>query len=87
MVGNLIAFIQKKNISVFALEKGLLLQPLLLCRPSGQISFADAVLWAAAHCAGSKIIYSLDKRFPADSIEIRQNIEACFKAQARDSIL
>jgi len=70
VVENLITFMQKKNISPFALEKGLVLQALLLCRPSGRISFADAMIWAAARSAGSKSIYSLDDRFPSDGIEI-----------------
>ena len=70
VVDNLITFMQKKNISPFALEKGLVLQALLLCRPSGRISFADAMIWAAARSAGSKIIYSLDDRFPSDGIKI-----------------
>jgi len=70
VVDNLITFMQKKNISPFALEKGLVLQALLLCRPSGRVSFADAMIWAAARSAGSKIIYSLDDRFPSDGIEI-----------------
>ena len=70
VVDNLVTFMQKKNISPYALEKGLVLQALLLCRPSRRISFADAMIWAAARSAGSKIIYSLDDRFPSDGIEI-----------------
>ena len=72
VVDHLVTFMQKKNISIFALEKGLVLQALLLCRPSGRVSFADAMVWAAARSAGSKIIYSLDEKFPEDGIEIRQ---------------
>ena len=72
VVDHLVTFMQKKNISTFALEKGLVLQALLLCRPSGRVSFADAMVWAAARSDGSKIIYSMDERFPADGIEIRQ---------------
>ena len=71
VVDNLVTFMQKKNISPYALEKGLVLQALLFCRPSGRISFADAMVWAAARSAGNKIIYSLDERFPAEGIEIR----------------
>ncbi|MGM0365694.1 MAG: PIN domain-containing protein [Actinomycetota bacterium] len=71
VVDNLVTLIQKKNISVFCLKKALVLQALLFCRPSGRVSFADAILWAAARSAGSSIIYSLDERFPSDGIEIR----------------
>ena len=41
-VDHLVAFLQKQNISTFVLDKGLVLQALLLCRPSGRVSFADA---------------------------------------------
>jgi len=72
VVDYLIAFVQKENISPFALGKGLVLHALLLCRPSGRISFADAMVWAAARSAGSNIIYSLDERFPADGLKVRR---------------
>ena len=72
VVDHLITLLQKKNISPFALDKGLALQALLLCRPSGRTSFADAMVWAAARSAGSEVVYSLDERFPADGLEVRQ---------------
>lgn len=71
VVDHLIAFVQKENILTFALEKGLVLQALLMCRPSGRISFADALVWAAARFAGSQVVYSLDERFPGDGLEVR----------------
>lgn len=71
VVDHLVALLQKENISPFALDKGLVLQGLLMCRPSGRVSFADAMIWAAARSAGSRIVYSLDERFPEDGIEIR----------------
>jgi predicted nucleic-acid-binding protein len=70
VVDNLMNFIQRKNISPYAMEKSLVLQALLLCRPSGRVSFADAMIWASARSTGSKIVYSLDSRFPSDGIEI-----------------
>lgn len=70
VVDHLIAFLQKENVSIFALDKGLVLQGLLLCRPSGRVSFADAMVWAAARSSGSKIVYSLDERFPGNGLEI-----------------
>ncbi len=71
-VDHLVAFLQKENISPFALDKSSVLQALLLCRPSGRVSFADAMVWAAARTAGSQVVYSLDKRFPGDGMEIRR---------------
>ena len=71
-VDHLIAFLQKENISPFALDKSLVLHALLLCRPSGRVSFADAMVWAAARSAGSQVVYSLDERFPGDGMEVRR---------------
>jgi len=70
VVDNLMNFIQRKNISPYAMEKSLVLQALLLCRPSGRVSFADAMIWASTRSTGSKVVYSLDNRFPSDGIEI-----------------
>ncbi|MEW6033429.1 MAG: PIN domain-containing protein [Chloroflexota bacterium] len=72
VVDHLIAFLQKENISPFALDKGLVLQALLLCRPSGRVSFADAMVWAAARSSGGRVVYSLDERFPGDGLEVRR---------------
>jgi predicted nucleic acid-binding protein len=71
VVDHLILFLQKQNIRPFALEKETVLQALLLCRPSGRVSFADALVWAAARSTGQKVVYSLDERFPQDGVEVR----------------
>lgn len=71
VVDHLIAFLQKENVSPFALDKGLVLQALLLCRPSGRVSFADAMVWAAARSSGNRVVYSLDERFPDNGLEVR----------------
>ena len=36
----------------------------MLCRPSGRVSFADALVWAAARSQTDASVYSLDERFP-----------------------
>jgi predicted nucleic acid-binding protein len=71
VVDHLILFVQKSNIQPFALDKDLLLQALLLCRPSGRVSFADALVWAAAQSTEAKVVYSLDDRFPRHGVEVR----------------
>ena len=73
VVDHLVALLQKANIAPFALNTGLVLQALLFCRPSGRVSFADAMVWAAARSAESNTVYSLDERFPDDGIEVRQD--------------
>ena len=72
VVDHLIAFLQKENVGTFALDKSLILHALLLCRPSGRVPFADAMVWAAARSASSKVVYSLDERFPSDGLEVRR---------------
>jgi hypothetical protein len=32
------------------------------------MSFADAMVWAAAKSAGNQVVYSLDEQFPGDGI-------------------
>jgi predicted nucleic acid-binding protein len=71
VVDQLILFVQKSNISPFALKKDHLLQALLLCRPSGRVSFADALIWAAAQSTEAKVVYTLDDRFPRHGVEVR----------------
>lgn len=71
VVDYLILFLQKSNIQPFALDKDLLLQALLLCRPSGRVSFDDALVWAAAQSTQAKIVYTLDDRFPRHGVEVR----------------
>jgi len=70
VVDHLILFFQKENIRPFALDKDNLLQALLLCRPSGRVSFADALVWAATRSTEEKVVYSLDERFPRDGVEV-----------------
>ena len=44
-------FLQKANIKTYGIDKRLILQGLLMCRPSARVSFADALIWAAARSA------------------------------------
>jgi len=71
VVDHLIEFLQKQNIDTLGLDKSDALQALLLCRPSARVSFADALVWAAANSSGIGVVYSLDDRFPSEGIEVR----------------
>ena len=75
IVDRLISLLQKENLSLFALDKGLVLLALLLCKPSGRVSFADAMVWAAARSSGSRVVYSLDERFPGYELDVRRRFE------------
>ncbi|MFN8540955.1 MAG: PIN domain-containing protein [Thermomicrobiales bacterium] len=59
VVDALIAFVSKRNITLHALDKALTIQGLLRCRPSGRVSFADALLWASARSAGTTAVLHL----------------------------
>jgi len=72
VVDDLVSLIQKGNVTPYALDKSLTIQGLLMCRPSGRVSFAAALLWAAVRSSGSNVAYSQDRRFPADGIVVRQ---------------
>ena len=74
VVDHLVDFLQKANLVTFGLDKGLVLQSLLMCRPSRRVSFADAMVWAAARSSSARAVYSLDKRFPADGLEVRTSL-------------
>lgn len=71
VVDSIMALVQKQNISIYALDKGLVLQALQMCRPSGRVSFQDALIWASARSAGSEVVYTFDQRFPSDGLELR----------------
>jgi predicted nucleic acid-binding protein len=70
VVDHLILFMQKRNIHPLNLDRGLVLQALSLCRPSGRVSFADALLWATACATEGRTVYSFDGRFPHDGITV-----------------
>lgn len=69
IVDRIIDVLQKTNIDTFRIEKALVLDALLRCRPSGRVSFPDALIWAAARSAGAPI-FSLDERFPSDGVTV-----------------
>ena len=71
LVDSLIDFLQKRNVAVSGLDKGTVIQALMLARPSKRVSFADAMVWAAAR-SSELPVYSFDDRFPGDGIELRR---------------
>ena len=73
VVDSLIALLRKANLDTFRLDKDLVLRALLLCRPSGRVSFADALVWAAARSQAAAAVYSLDQRFPNEGITVLQS--------------
>ncbi len=70
IVDHLVALLRKANIDTFRLDTHLVIEALLLCRPSGRVSFGDALVWAAARSEPDPIVYSLDQRFPDEGITV-----------------
>ena len=68
------AYVLLKRYGVWRVEKDIAIQALQLCRPSGRVSFADALLWSVARVTDDTIVYSFDKRFPSSDIEVRQEL-------------
>jgi predicted nucleic acid-binding protein len=72
-VDGLVGFVQKRNVATLRLDKSAVIQGLLLCRPSNRVSFADAMIWAAARSSRAEAVYSFDQRFPELGVEVRRD--------------
>lgn len=64
--------LNRENVQVDEIETDLAIQAPRLCRPSGRVNFADALLWAVARAAAPARVWSFARRFPADGIEVQQ---------------
>ena len=73
-VDQLIGLVQRANISIYAMDKNFVLEGLRMCRPSGRVSIADAMIWAAARTDGASAIYTFDERFPGGGIALRRRL-------------
>lgn len=75
VVDSLLGLLNLTNITIYRVDKSLAVQALRLCRPSGRVSFADAMLWATALASGSNAtVFTLDRRFPSDGIDVRSRL-------------
>lgn len=75
IVDHLISLLQRSNITPFGLNKALVIQGLIRCRPSGRVSIPDAMIWAAARSSTVRTVYTFDRRFPSDGVVLRQSPE------------
>ena len=71
IVDALVALLRRENIAPYCIAKDDAMEALLMCRPSARVSFADALIWAAARSTDDKVVYSFDSRFPGDGISLR----------------
>ena len=72
VVDALIALLNRENVHLHEIETDLAIKALSLCRPSGRVNFADALLWSVAQSAAPARVWSFDERFPVDGIEVQR---------------
>jgi predicted nucleic-acid-binding protein len=72
VVDSLVELLRKRNVRVLGADKALAASSLLLCRPSGRVSFADAMINADARSAGVSSVYTFDERFPGEGLSVRR---------------
>ena len=67
VVDQLVALLRRANVGAFPTRKEHMIEALQLCRPSGRVSFGDAMIWAAARFT-ERAVFTLDERFPEAGI-------------------
>jgi predicted nucleic-acid-binding protein len=72
VVDVLIELLQRENISLLGVSTETGIEALEFCRPSGRVNFADALLWALARSTSPSRVWSFDRRFPHQGIELRE---------------
>jgi predicted nucleic acid-binding protein len=71
IVDALLELVRRENVQPYRMGRAILIEALLMCRPSGRVSIPDALLWAEARSAGADAVYSFDRQFPSTGIEVR----------------
>jgi predicted nucleic acid-binding protein len=67
----LVALLGRTNLRVLDISNARAIEGLLLCRASQRVSFADALIWAAARASGVNALYTFDRRFPTRGLDRR----------------
>ena len=70
VVDSLVGLLRRRNIRVIGADTAIMSAALLLCRPSGRISFADALIHADTRTHGLDTIWSFARPFPADGLRV-----------------
>lgn len=76
IVNGLVDLLRKENIAVHGMDKDVVVRALLFCRDSGRVSFADAMVWAAARFTEGATrspvtVFTFDQRFPSEGLDVR----------------
>ncbi len=72
VVDALVDLLNRENIDTHEIPTEMAIQALRLCRPTGRVNFADALLWGVARSMSPARVWTFDRRFPADGIERRE---------------
>jgi predicted nucleic-acid-binding protein len=72
VVDSLVGLLRKRNIEVLGADKDLVASALLLCRPSGSVNYADALINADARTHGVDELYTFDQRFPSEGLALQR---------------
>ena len=72
VVHSLVGLLRKRNIEVLGADKDLVASALLLCRPSGRVNYADALINADARTHGVDGLYTFDQRFPSEGLALQR---------------
>ena len=71
VVDSLVGLLRKRNVQVLGIDKSVVAAALLMCRPSGRVSFADALINADARGNGVSTLYTFDAQFPDEGLLVR----------------
>jgi predicted nucleic-acid-binding protein len=72
VVDSLVGLLLKRNIEVIGAEKALVASALMLCRPSGRVNYADALINADARAHEVGKLYTFDERFPSEGLALER---------------
>src|SRR5437762_1364640 len=67
VVDTLVDLLRRANVHVCELPRQRVIDALMLCRPSGRVSFGDALIWARAAEDGAEVL-TFDRHFPHQDI-------------------
>lgn len=70
VVDRLVELLRKRNIYVLGVDKNLAASSLMLCRPSGRVNYADALINADARANAVEKLHTFDERFPSEGLDI-----------------
>lgn len=65
------ALLVDDGISVLDIPTELAIQALAMARDSGRVSLADGLIWAAARANSPSGVFSFDRKFPNEGIDLR----------------